>query len=338
MDLSVRYPILNFSWSCGKRWHFSRDAEFWECLSGEVEVSLDVLANDWLLVMASDVVPLDPVAVKVVEDGHTSLVISGRILNLLPVVGLGLRRTGSSSLGPVVEPSSVCWVHPSLVGGPKPSVDVFGQEVLAVTALKVAHSSGRPEVLGVWMHKTLDEIVFSLSFNGDQVHASLPAVVPGVEPVPICGLQPVIITLPRHPVKVVAKPDIALSVHSVLAQLSVGETEESLVCVLVPSTVPGVDLVFAGGDGLLRAADTARRRRIVIGVNLVLRQKIWHFHLGQVKVLHGVVGHVLDLVHTLAHVSIWRHLPYLFLSLPKGWILIFVISSPQNHLHRALKL
>jgi len=214
MDLSVRYPILNFSWSCGKRWHFSRDAEFWECLSGEVEVSLDVLANDWLLVMASDVVPLDPVAVKVVEDGHTSLVISGRILNLLPVVGLGLRRTGSSSLGPVVEPSSVCWVHPSLVGGPKPSVDVFGQEVLAVTALKVAHSSGRPEVLGVWMHKTLDEIVFSLSFNGDQVHASLPAVVPGVEPVPICGLQPVIITLPRHPVKVVAKPDIALSVHS----------------------------------------------------------------------------------------------------------------------------
>lgn len=71
----------------------SGDAEFRKGLSGKVEVSLNILADDGLLVVAGDVVPLDAVPVEVVKDGHAGLVITVK-LDLLPVVGLGLGGTG----------------------------------------------------------------------------------------------------------------------------------------------------------------------------------------------------------------------------------------------------
>ena len=67
--------------------------ELGESLSGKVEVTFDVFTDDWLLVVAGDVVPFDTVAVVVVQDSHASLVVSVK-LNLLPVVGLGLGRSG----------------------------------------------------------------------------------------------------------------------------------------------------------------------------------------------------------------------------------------------------
>ena len=42
------------------------DPDVGEGLPGEVEVTLDVLADDGLLVVAADVVPLDAVSVEVV--------------------------------------------------------------------------------------------------------------------------------------------------------------------------------------------------------------------------------------------------------------------------------
>ena len=65
-----------------------------------------------------------------------------------------------------------------------------------------------------WVHDTFEEVVLPLVFDGDEVHAPLAAVVPGVEPVPVGVLQPVVVAQPRHPVQVVSEPDISLSVHS----------------------------------------------------------------------------------------------------------------------------
>ncbi len=39
--------------------------------------------------------------------------------------------------------------EPGLVGGPEPAVDVLGEEVGAVAAIKVAQAAGSPEVLHI---------------------------------------------------------------------------------------------------------------------------------------------------------------------------------------------
>ena len=54
----------------------SGDANIGEGLPGELQVSLDVLADDRLLVVAPDVVPLDPITVEVVQHRHAGLGLS----------------------------------------------------------------------------------------------------------------------------------------------------------------------------------------------------------------------------------------------------------------------
>ncbi len=49
-------------------------------------------------------------------------------------------------------------------------------------------------------HLLLDPIVLFGRLDGDEVHAPLPAVVPGVEPVPLCATQSLIVAVPRHPI------------------------------------------------------------------------------------------------------------------------------------------
>ena len=58
-----------------------------EGLFGVSDVALHVLADDGLLVLAGHVVPLDAVAVEVVEDGQARLGVAA-ILNLLTIVRL----------------------------------------------------------------------------------------------------------------------------------------------------------------------------------------------------------------------------------------------------------
>jgi hypothetical protein len=57
-------------------------------------VTLDVLADDGLLVLAADVVPLDAVAVEVVEDRQTRFG-GAAVLDLFAVVGLNAGRVES---------------------------------------------------------------------------------------------------------------------------------------------------------------------------------------------------------------------------------------------------
>ena len=63
-------------------------------MSGKVQVTLGILANDGLLVMAGHVVPFDPVAVEVVQDGQAGLVLTSLLL-FFPVIGLTTRGVES---------------------------------------------------------------------------------------------------------------------------------------------------------------------------------------------------------------------------------------------------
>ena len=64
-----------------------RNVDVRECLPGELNMSFHVLADDGLLVLAGHVVPLDPVAVEVVEDGQAGFGIAA-ILDLFPIIRL----------------------------------------------------------------------------------------------------------------------------------------------------------------------------------------------------------------------------------------------------------
>ena len=118
--------------------------------------------------------------------------------------------------------------QPSLVGRPEPPVDVLGEEVRPVTPIEVAEAARGPEVGHVgWeyisetrgeqllplltIHESLHPLVLLSSLEGDEVHAPLPAVVTGVEPVPLGVLHTVVVVLPAEPVKVTVEPlDTAL--------------------------------------------------------------------------------------------------------------------------------
>jgi len=79
-------------------WLHLRDPDIGEGLSREGKMTLDILADDGLLMVTGHIVPLDSIAVKVIEHRHTRLGLSAQ-LGLLPVVGLGLGAGAESSGG-----------------------------------------------------------------------------------------------------------------------------------------------------------------------------------------------------------------------------------------------
>lgn len=56
-----------------------------------------------------------------------------------------------------MESPSIGWVEPGLVGGPEPSVDVFGEELITVTAIKVTQTTRGPDIFGLCKTKRLDK-------------------------------------------------------------------------------------------------------------------------------------------------------------------------------------
>ena len=54
--------------------------------------------------------------------------------------------------------------------------------------------------------EALDPFVFLSRLEGDEIHAPLPAVVPGVEPVPLGVLHTVVVVLPAEPVEMPIEP------------------------------------------------------------------------------------------------------------------------------------
>jgi len=80
--------LKNFNF---RRFFSSRYSDVGESLASESQMTLDVLADDGLLVVAGHVVPLDPVPVEVVQHGHTGLTVAS-LLDLFSVVRLSARR------------------------------------------------------------------------------------------------------------------------------------------------------------------------------------------------------------------------------------------------------
>merc|ERR1719460_1479968 len=139
----------------------------------KLEVSLHVFADDWLLVVAPNVVPLDPVPVEVVQHCHAGLCLAV-LLNLFSVIRLRSRGAETSSAGPVVEGGTIGWTETSLVRRPEPSVDVLREEVRPVATVKVTETTGGPEVRYIAIDESLHPIVFLLGFERHKIHATFP--------------------------------------------------------------------------------------------------------------------------------------------------------------------
>jgi len=215
----------------------SRYSDVGEGLPGEGQMTLDILADDGLLVVAGNIVPLNTVSVEVIEDGHAGLRLSS-LLDLLPVVRLGLGRGEASSAGPVVEGGpAVSGGQASLVGGPEPAVDVLGEEVRSVTSIEVTETAGGPEVRDIGIDEPLHPLVLLSCLEGDQVHAPLSAVVPGIEPVPLGILHAVVVVLPAEPVKVAIKPLYSALVNSVLTKKTVRKAKFSCSFIFISATI-----------------------------------------------------------------------------------------------------
>jgi len=196
-----------------------------------------ILAYYWLLVMTRHVMPFYSVSIKVIQDRHTCLFLTS-LLYLLSVIRLSLPC--SASVRPVMELSSVSWTHLDLVGGPEPSVDVLWEEFVA--AVKIAFSARGPEVWNSSVHESFDPLIFLLGLEGDEVHAPLPAVVPGVEPVPLGVPHPRVRVLPAEPVIATIKLVNTVHLGSDFAEVRVTEAKFSFVF-FISATVSWEQLV-----------------------------------------------------------------------------------------------
>jgi len=199
----------------------------------QIDQLVAVLANNYRSEVASDVMPLDSLAVLVVEDGQTGLVMEllqpldgdpnvvicrdRPLINALKVVRL------RSSLLSAGRPEGV---RVGLVGGrdpaitgsrPEPSVDINRLEVSAVTALvlEVALSAGGVDRGNIVSgHDLLKHFEFSGSVERDEVHAAVSAEVTPVEPIPILKLVPGF--PPTEEVVMVAHLHVTFPLHTLI--------------------------------------------------------------------------------------------------------------------------
>jgi len=207
-------------------------------------MSLNILAYDWLLVVAGHVVPPDPVPVVVVQHGHAGLGLPVE-LDLLPIVGLSARWSKPASGGPIVEPGAVGRWHGDLVCRPEPAVDVLGKQVGPVATIEVTETAGCPEVWHARINESLDVVVLLLGLEGHEVHAALPAVVPGVEPAPLGVLGAEVRVQPAEVVVVTTKTVDPSLVHPVLAELSVRKAQLAGTLVGITTTITREELVLS---------------------------------------------------------------------------------------------
>lgn len=106
----------------------------------KVEELFAILANEWLLVVASNIVPLDAVIVEVVEDGQARLA-------FVVFAVVGLRAAITTGVGPVAQGALVGGRDLGLRTGPEPSVDDGWLQIGAVASVKVAFAAASPDVL-----------------------------------------------------------------------------------------------------------------------------------------------------------------------------------------------
>lgn len=147
----------------------------------KVKQLLAVLADEGLLVVASDIVPLDAIVVEVVQDGQAGL-------TFIVFTVVGLRASVTTGVGPVSQSALVSRRDLSLRARPEPSVDNGWLQISTVASVKVAFAAAGPDVLdAIASQLLLDELVLLKGFKTDGVHAVATADVAGVEPVNFQG-------------------------------------------------------------------------------------------------------------------------------------------------------
>jgi len=196
------------------------------------EVARFVLADNWLLMMASHIVPFDTISIEVVENSHASLLISS--LSVLSVIRLG--NTVPASMRPVVELVAIGWRHFNLIGRPEPTIDQFWEELRFVTAVEIALAAGGPEELDAPVYEAFHPVVLLLRFKRYKVHASFPAVVARIEPVPFGVPNLSILIQPAEVVVVAAKLLNSSKICSFPAERWVTKAQRALP-VVQPTTI-----------------------------------------------------------------------------------------------------
>jgi len=145
----------------------------------KVEQLVRVFADKGLEVVAGDVVPLDPVVVKVVQDGQAGFVVT---LSDFPVVRLSTSEP--SSVTPVPVSPVVGRSNPGSRPAPEPPVDQVWLEIWPVAPVKVALSSRGPDVPDPSPRDPLlHKVVLCRGLDAHRVHAMPTANVTRVQPV-----------------------------------------------------------------------------------------------------------------------------------------------------------
>lgn len=147
----------------------------------KVEELLAVLADEWFLVVAGHIVPLDAVVVKVVEDGE-----AGLTLVIFAVVWL--RAAVTAGVGPVTQSALIGGWDLGFGAGPEPSVDDGRLQVGAAATVEIAFAAASPDELdAIASQLLLDELVLLEGLEADGIHAVATADVTGVQPVHFQG-------------------------------------------------------------------------------------------------------------------------------------------------------
>jgi len=186
-----------------------------------------VLAHDESPVVALGVVPAEPVPEESVQQSHAGL--SAETICLEETVRLGFVQ--GSSGGPAVELSAIVNVglsHALERGGPEPASDVVRLEPRLVTPvhLLVAEPAAGPDLPDVgFLHGAAHEVLLRLALEAHQVHATLPAVVPGGEPVPAGVPQHRLVRVPGEPVGLTAELGLSRLILSIGTKVCVREAD-----------------------------------------------------------------------------------------------------------------
>jgi len=207
-----------------------------------------VLADDVSPVVTLGVVPGQAVIEEVIQDGEASLLAEAVLFE----DSVRLSSSSGAGAGPGVELAArevVSWSHRPQGGSPEPAVDVVGLEPRLVTTvnLLVTQSPTGPHLSDSTAgHVLSDEVVLPATLQGDEVHTSHPAVVPGSEPVPPGISQRGLVTVPGEPVGLSSWTFLVSNLFlSFSAELSIRQADLSFTARVdlcsfpVPGAVPG---------------------------------------------------------------------------------------------------
>jgi len=118
------------------------DAQIWVRVAHVFQKGIVLLADETLLVMAGNVVPVNTIVVELVQKGEA--VFLRAILFVFTIIGLG--ETDSTGGRPIALGTLSCGCKFLQGGGPEPAVYVRRLQVGAITALEVANAAAGPDV------------------------------------------------------------------------------------------------------------------------------------------------------------------------------------------------